>query len=88
MGTVTNLGVASGDNALVTPKQLLELALEDLAGGLHADAALIILIDRTTKAPDDRLHGYRASLAIDDEQCLLANQLLRLQLRRLGFDEV
>jgi hypothetical protein len=82
MGNVTHIGVHTGDNQTITPTQLLDLARADIESQERAPTSMIIyMIEKD--GTDDTVYTYRSNLTIDKEQCLMSNQLFKLQWRRV-----
>jgi hypothetical protein len=81
MNIVTHIGTKNGNNLSISPRQLLELALEDIKSGEINPIRMLIQMVEVDGA-DDSVFTYRANLPVDKEQCLLANQLFKLQWRR------
>ena len=83
MGSVTHIGTKTGQNEQITPIQLLELARADIESGeLNPVRMLIYIVEE--KDTDDVISTYRSNLPVDKEQCLLANQLFKLQWKRVS----
>ena len=81
MGTVQHIE-DSKENTDISPRRLLEIALTDIDSGERTPTSLLILMIEQD-GTDDTIYTYRSNLPIDREQCLMANQLFRLQQKRV-----
>ena len=82
MGSISHIGLKTGDNHTITPIQLLELARADVESKERTPTSMIIYMIEQD-GTDDTVYTYRSNLTADKEQCVIANQLFKLQWGRV-----
>jgi hypothetical protein len=73
MGSLSHIGLQTGRN---------DQARANVESGERSPTSMIILMIEKD-GTDDTVYTYRSNLSADKEQCIMANQLFKIQWRRV-----